>query len=733
MNQPQMLESKIKEQTEFQKQWPLARLEKLTLAEYTSPDEKECFSGQVKYGLENFGRPRGRGMWYDSIGISHGDMATLESYRSRERMVDIDAGYLWTPKLGESLNHAFAQLRSLILQIASNLKNGDISPILNDALELRFAWKIASLYQDLENPVILPVDQPFLLPRALCKLTNAAVLRSNRPSRKEIIAANAKLLDTFKDLNVFELVEKINFAFDTNDSDFSIDEADMPPENTTAKPRDNAPSNLILYGPPGTGKTYATAARAVQICDGQLPGGESFADIYARYEELRQAGRISFVTFHQAFGYEEFVEGIRPVTEGGQISYRVKPGVFKAACDRARVQHSIRPGLAGKPLKERTILKMSLGRSWSDEGRIVFDHCIQNECVLLGWGDDIDFSGCNSKPDIQHAIEAQRPQIEKKDSVLSFINLFKNEIKLGDLIVVTNGNSWVKAVAEVVGDYEFAEDAPFHQMRKVRWLGIFEPHRPSSDLYEKEVGMTSLYRLNPNHIRFEALEAWLNAAAKQPQDEPHVLIIDEINRANISKVFGELITLIEPDKREGQSQAITVKLPYSGEDFCVPGNLHIIGTMNTADRSIALLDTALRRRFDFEEVMPEPEVLASISIEGVDMVQMLTVINQRIEVLYDRDHTIGHAYFVKVGSLEDLDRTFRKKVIPLLQEYFHENWQKIRQVLGDTDEGDFIVRQVAPVLPLDEEDPFAPEAKAIYRLNPRPFSVQAFQRIYQGA
>jgi 5-methylcytosine-specific restriction protein B len=494
-----------------------------------------------------------------------------------------------------------------------------------------------------------------------------------------------------------------------------------------------SPTNTILYGPPGTGKTYATTARAVNLCDGQLPGNESFAEIFSRYEELRHAGRISFVTFHQAFGYEEFVEGIRPVTEGGQISYRVKSGVFKSACDRARVQHSIRPGLGGKPLKERTILKMSLGKSWSDEGRIVFNHCIQNECVLLGWGEDIDFSGCDSRASVQQTIEAQRPQIDRKDSVLSFVNLFKNEIKLGDLIVVTNGNKWVRAVAEVVGDYEFVEDAPFQQMRKVRWLGVFEPNKPSAELYEKEVGMSSLYRLNPNHIRFDVLEAWLNDAAEQPQDEAHVLIIDEINRANISKVFGELITLIEPDKREGQAQPITVKLPYSGDDFCVPGNLHIIGTMNTADRSIALLDTALRRRFDFEEVMPEPEVLASISIEGVDMVQMLTAINQRIEVLYDRDHTIGHAYFVKVGSLEDLDHTFRKKVIPLLQEYFHENWQKIRQVLGDTGEGNFIVRQVAPILPLDEEDPFALEAKSVYRLNPRPFSVQAFQRIYQGA
>lgn len=318
--------------------------------------------------------------------------------------------------------------------------------------------------------------------------------------------------------------------------------------------------NQILYGPPGTGKTYKTAELSVGICDGNAAMPRE--DLMARYEELRKDGRVTFITFHQSYGYEEFVEGLRPeVNDVGQVTYSVKPGVFRRACDAAR----------------------------------------------------------------------------------------------------------------------------------------------------------------------------LSAAVDGAPAKPHVLIIDEINRANISKVFGELITLLEPDKREGSLNAITVKLPYSGDDFTVPANLHVIGTMNTADRSIALLDTALRRRFDFEELVPDPSVLHGRQVEGIDLAQLLKGLNERIEVLFDRDHRIGHAFFIDVRTHEDLDSIFRRKVLPLLQEYFYENWSNVRRVLSDYEDGDFITRQSRVTLRADGEESYPDEPRIVYGVNKIQFPIAAYKRIYGEA
>ena len=293
--------------------------------------------------------------------------------------------------------------------------------------------------------------------------------------------------------------------------------------NTSLGTTSLQPLNLILYGPPGTGKTYNTARRCVEICD--RASGPEAEQIPDRYRELVKAGQVEFITFHESYGYEEFVEGLRPETGTG-AGFRLEPtdGVLKRIAERARGSR-----------------------------------------------------------------------------------------------------------------------------------------------------------------------------------EPHVLVIDEINRANVSKVMGELITLLEEDKREGAANEVAVTLPHSREAFTLPANLHILGTMNTADRSIALLDTALRRRFQFEECAPNPDLLEDArKATGVDLRGVLSAMNKRLEWLLDRDHLIGHAWFMTARTKADVDDAMRRKIIPLLAEYFYEDWTKVQAVLGGGD--DFVERhRLSPPPGLDDE------------------------------
>ena len=215
-----------------------------------------------------------------------------------------------------------------------------------------------------------------------------------------------------------------------------------------------------------------------------------------------------------------------------------------------------------------------------------------------------------------------------------------------------------------------------------------------------------------------------------------VFIIDEINRGNISKIFGELITLLEPSKRIGADEETEAILPYSTKTFGVPNNVYVLGTMNTADRSIATIDTALRRRFYFKEMLPNPDVLEGVYVDNVCISKMIEVINKRITVLYDREHTIGHAYFMPLKdspTVDTLARIFENNIIPLLQEYFYEDYEKIRLVLGDnhkTEDAQFVVAKSNDYVELFGNVDLDLDEGCSYEINKKAFAnIEAYRLI----
>ncbi|MFS1440875.1 McrB family protein [Vibrio sp. 10N.286.46.E10] len=398
----------------------------------------------------------------------------------------------------------------------------------------------------------------------------------------------------------------------------------------------SVPLNQILYGPPGTGKTYHTIEAAVKAAEPeeyaklgidskQAATEEQRVQLIEQYELLSTVGRIRFVTFHQSYGYEEFVEGLKANSEDGEISYDVEKGVFRQICDEAA--------------KHTTEKAASKAHS--------FDLCWQVFSEQLAEKDSIEITMSQTSFRVMD-FNAKRIFFEKsngkKDHTLS-INTLKD---------------------------------------------IFEGSRDYTS------GLGVYY--NPLVRYLKGLVAIEQQPAIKRQN--YVLVIDEINRGNISKIFGELITLIEPSKRKGAEEELELQLPLSriDEKFSVPDNLHIIGTMNTADRSLAMMDTALRRRFDFVEMMPRADLFSDHCIEWhgqkIDLKSLLEALNKRIEVLYDREHTLGHAFLfpaynaAKSGqhklAFDELKAAFKNKIIPLLEEYFYEDWNKIRLVLGDS-------------------------------------------------
>lgn len=447
--------------------------------------------------------------------------------------------------------------------------------------------------------------------------------------------------------------------------------------------------NLILYGPPGTGKTY-TAQRIVEAFEYSLNGNSPVA-----FKDIKDEGRVEFVTFHQSYSYEEFIEGIRPIikssedeeSEKNEIKYEIKPGILRNIANNAslNVLKENEQDLSLVDLnKESKIYKISLGQRNSFDRN--YEKCKAENIIAINWlksfdlfGKDYDFI-YNQLKDIKDGSANPRNDA-------SSINLFVNTLNIGDIVFIYDSPFKIRDIGIVTSDYIYnSKTKEFPHTRKVKWIKEFKTPFDIGP-YNGNIRLTlkTIYPLD--RITFDDLASILGnneeiKTNKPKSSKPFFILIDEINRGNISKIFGELITLIEKDKRD----TLKLTLPYSQKPFTLPSNLFFIGTMNTADRSIAVLDTALRRRFVFKELEPDSAIIDSSEnpiIEGkIKLSELLDAINARIEKIYDRDHRIGHSYFLNAVNIKTLQQVWYYQIIPLLMEYFYNDLEKVSKIIG---------------------------------------------------
>lgn len=499
---------------------------------------------------------------------------------------------------------------------------------------------------------------------------------------------------------------------------------------TFEPPTRRVPLNQILYGPPGTGKTYQVVERALAILDPDfLTSGPDRQAMKTRYDEFVAQGAVSFVTFHQSFGYEDFIEGIKPVMQSGQLSYVLEDGIFLKAVRAAggnlpRVNEQ--PAASPPNAAEAAELVRPEAQVW----RIYIDGTAYTSVVRdRSVGRNEIRIGSFGKP-------AQDLNLLSSDELQGSSLLFRDGLHIGDLILLATGADRIGAVGVVTGEYRFDPNSEvvfsqdYAHARSVKWL-LTGVSLDAQAVTGKRFAPPTLQRVNG--VAAGDVLAKLPRQPATAEDgttststglRPHVLIIDEINRGNVAKVFGELITLLESGKRAGKSEALMVTLPLSRRPLSVPQSLYVIGTMNTADRSLTQLDTALRRRFTFHPVWPEPEVLPVLNIGGntLDLRKFLYTVNGAVERLLSREQVIGHAYLLDLpGDLAGVASALRERILPQLEEYFFDDWAKIREVLGD--------HRKDTALQFIQEEQLGAEKR--YRINENAFrELEAFTLVY---
>ena len=439
--------------------------------------------------------------------------------------------------------------------------------------------------------------------------------------------------------------------------------------------------NIVLHGAPGTGKTYDIPELAVRLCDPSFMSmGRSREEIVKRYNQLKDDERLTFTTFHQSLDYEDWIEGLRPVVdETSQVTYEIEDGVFKRLCEAAE-----RSKLEGNQYgisSESDVWKVSLKRTGDNDVR---KDCMEKDYIRIGWdeyGDEISDETDGSS---------------RNDNGKQILNAYINKMKVGDIVMSCYSSKEIDAIGVITGDYRYDESLPaYKRIRPVHWLIKGKRENIVERNGGKEMVESTVYRLKSIHV--EDVEAILEKYGvfieQEKDDKPYVMVIDELNRWNVSKVFGELITLLEADKRKGSKNEESVKLPYSKKSFHVPDNVYLIATMNTADRSLGSLDYAIRRRFAFISERPIGLVDDRFNAELFEKVSRLFVKNfdaykasgwdatMRLlpaETLSDEykpeDVWIGHSYFL-MRDEEGVDNSRERilyELIPLLEEYVRD-------------------------------------------------------------
>ena len=435
--------------------------------------------------------------------------------------------------------------------------------------------------------------------------------------------------------------------------------------------------NIILQGAPGTGKTYRIPELVVRLCEPEFDANNATRkELMSVYDRLKEEKRVMFTTFHQSMDYEDWLEGLRPVLENDQVRYKIEPGIFKRLCTEAE-----RPLSAKKDVNisdEAIVWKVSLSGTGDNPVR---RDCMKNGYIRIGW----DGYGENITDETDWSIHNGEGK--------TILNAFINTMKVGDIVMSCYSSRTIDAIGIVTGEYEWHDNFEhYKRVRRVKWLvkGINEDIVKLND--DKTMTLGTVYRLNA--ITLDKVKSLLDKheASKTLIDnnKPYVIVIDEFNRGNVSKIFGELITLLEPDKRKGMRNAESVLLPYTKKEFYIPSNVFLVATMNTADRSLDTIDYAIRRRFAFITVKPQEidddnfnsELFREVSSlfisnydeyaeSGFDDTIKLIPAETLSEEYRPEDVWIGHSYFIMDGEYALQDRLLFE-IIPLLEEYIRD-------------------------------------------------------------